>query len=279
MGTGLDGKVAVVTGGGRGIGFAICEALGANGCKVALADINQEEGAAAAHQLRQRGVVVRAYDIDVTEETSVRDLFSRVVQDFGRVDILVNSSGVAPNVISTIRLELAEWTRVLQVNLYGTFLCCREAGLMMAKQESGRIINVASLNSVSPAALTAAYNVSKAGVVSLTQTLAIELAPFRVNVNAVSPGPIETKFHDVVMPQRAATLGIEHAAMIERVRASIPLGRWGVPSDVAKAVVFLASSESDWMTGQNLIVAGGLSGVSAAPAKEVILGKINESKT
>jgi NAD(P)-dependent dehydrogenase (short-subunit alcohol dehydrogenase family) len=273
MGTALNGKIAVVTGGARGIGLATCEALAASGCKVAVADINREEGAAAAQQLCKCGQVGRAYDIDVTDQTSVRDLFSRVVQDFGRVDILVNSSGVAPNVIPTIRLELTEWTRVLQVNLYGTFLCCREAGLLMAKQEGGRIINIASLNSVSPAALTAAYNVSKAGVVSLTQTLAIELAPFKVNVNAVSPGPIETKFHDVVMPQRAATLGIERAAMFERVRASIPLGRWGVPSDVAKTVVFLASSESDWMTGQNLIVAGGLAGVNAAPAKEVILGK------
>jgi 3-oxoacyl-[acyl-carrier protein] reductase len=106
--------------------------------------------------------------------------------------------------------------------------------------------------------------------VSITQTLATELAPFGVNVNAISPGPISTEFHDTVMPQRAVTLGITREAMVERVRASIPLGRWGKPEDIAKTVLFLASDQSEWMTGQNLIVAGGLSGVSAAPPKQVV---------
>ena len=140
----------------------------------------------------------------------------------------------------------------------------------MASQESGKIINIASLNAVSPAALSVSYNVAKAGVVSLTQTLAVELAPFGVNVNAISPGPVATEFHDTVMPQRAATLGITREAMVERVRASIPLGRWGKPEDIAKAVLFLASDQSEWMTGQNLIVAGGLAGVAAAPPKQVV---------
>jgi 3-oxoacyl-[acyl-carrier protein] reductase len=140
----------------------------------------------------------------------------------------------------------------------------------MVQQEYGRIINIASLNAVSPAALSVSYNVAKAGVVSLTQTLAMELAPFGVNVNAVSPGPVATEFHDTVMPQRAATLGITREAMVERVRASIPLGRWGKPEDIAKAVLFLASDQSEWMTGQNLVVAGGLAGVAAAPPKQLI---------
>ena len=130
-----------------------------------------------------------------------------------------------------------------------------------------------SLNSVSPVALTAAYNVSKAGVASLTQTLAAELAPFGVNVNAISPGPIETAITDAVIPQRAATLGISRDEMVERVRASIPAGRWGTPADVAKVVLFLSSDQSDWMTGQNLILSGGLSGTQASPLKHVILDK------
>ena len=106
---------------------------------------------------------------------------------------------------------------------------------------------------------------------SLTQILAAELAPFGLRVNAICPGPIETEFHDVVMPQRAASLGITREEMVERVRKSIPLGRWGRPSDVAQAALFLASERSSWITGQNLIVAGGLTGVSASPSKETIL--------
>jgi 3-oxoacyl-[acyl-carrier protein] reductase len=191
----------------------------------------------------------------------------------GGLDILVNSAGVPPNVGPFIRLSSAEWTRVLDVNLFGVFLCCREAGALMAAQERGRIINIASLNATSPAALCVAYNVTKAGVLSLTQTLAVELAPFGVNVNAISPGPIETEFHDTVMPQRAATLGITRGEMVEKIRAAIPLGRWGRPLDIARAVVFFASDQSEWITGQNLIVSGGLVGVSASPSKEVILGK------
>jgi len=270
----LKDKVAIVTGGARGIGFGICEALGAAGCDLIIADISEDKSSEAAQKLLRGGYHCRAQRVDVTQEDSVQHLVKAVRERHGRIDILVNSSGVAPNVVPTIRLTSGEWNRVLNVNLHGVFTCCREVGAVMAKQESGRIINIASLNSVSPAALTAAYNVSKAGVVSLTQTLAMELAPFGVNVNAVSPGPIETEFHDVVMPQRAATLGISREQMVEKVRASIPLGRWGTPTDIAKVVLFLASSQSDWMTGQNLIVAGGLSGVAASPAKEFILGKL-----
>lgn len=144
----------------------------------------------------------------------------------------------------------------------------------MAKRGSGKIINIASLNAVSPAALCVAYNVAKAGVVSLTQTFALEMAPFGVRVNAISPGPIATEFHDVVMPERASTLGISRETMIEKVRLGIPLGRWGNTNDVAQAALFLASDQSDWVTGQNLIVSGGLSGVAASPPKDVIIASL-----
>jgi NAD(P)-dependent dehydrogenase (short-subunit alcohol dehydrogenase family) len=266
----LKNKIAVVTGGARGIGFGVCEALGAAGCDLVIADIDEEKSRAAVAALLQAGYRCEAQKVDVTREDSVHGMVQSILKQHGRIDILVNCSGVAPNVVSTIQLSLAEWNRVLNVNLSGLFLCCREVGIVMAKQGGGRIINIASLNSVSPAALTAAYNVSKAGVVSLTQTLAVELAPFGINVNAISPGPIETEFHGVVMPQRAATLGISREEMVEKIRAAIPLGRWGRPADIGKVVLFLASAQSDWITAQNLIVSGGLSGVSASPPKEVV---------
>ena len=263
-------KVAIVTGGAQSIGFGICEALGAAGCKVIMADIRKERLQQSCEKLLARGYLCHTVDVDVTKEQSVRNLVQQVKTEHGRIDIFVNCAGAPPNVVPLIHLTTAEWTRVLDVNLMGVFFCCREVGAIMVEQEFGKIINIASLNAVSPAALSVSYNVAKAGVVSLTQTLAVELAPFGVNVNAISPGPIGTEFHDTVMPQRAATLGITREAMEERVRASIPLGRWGKPEDIAKAVLFLASDQSEWITGQNLVVAGGLAGVAAAPPKQVV---------
>lgn len=263
-------RVAIVTGSAQSIGFTVAETLGDAGCIVVLADIRRDRLEESRAKLAVKGHRCEAIEVDVTQEESVKALVEKVKARHGRIDILVNCAGVPFNVVPFIRTSSKEWNRIINVNLYGTFLCCREVGAAMAEQESGKIVNIASLNSVGPAAFAVAYNVSKAGVVSLTQTLATELAPFGVNVNAISPGPIETEFHDTVMPQRAATLGITREAMIERVRASIPLGRWGKTSDIARTVLFLASSQSEWMTGQNLVVAGGLTGVSAAPPKQVV---------
>ena len=263
-------RVAIVTGGAQSIGFTVAEALGGAGSVVILADIRRERMQQSREKLLAKGHRCEAIEVDVTEEASVKSLIGQVKTVHGRIDIMVNCAGVPFNVVPFIHTSTQEWHRVIDVNLFGMFLCCREVGAVMAQQESGKIVNIASLNSVGPAAFAVAYNVSKAGVVSITQTLATELAPFGVNVNAISPGPIETEFHDTVMPQRAVTLGITREAMVERVRASIPLGRWGKTADIAKMVLFLASSQSEWMTGQNLVVAGGLSGVSAAPPKHVV---------
>lgn len=269
----LQNKTAVVTGGSRGIGLAICEVLASEGCRLVIADISQDRMREAVTHLSAGGHRCEAVTVDVTDEESVV-AFQKQLSTIHQVDILVNSAGVAPNIVPTIKLSSTEWRRVLDVNLFGVFLCCREIGALMVRQGHGSIINIASLNAVSPAALCAAYNVAKAGVVSLTQSLAVELAPCGVRVNAISPGPIETEFHDVVMPQRAATLGVTKEEMVERVRKSIPLGRWGRPRDVAQAALFLASEHSEWITGQNLVVSGGLTGVAASPSKETMLGSL-----
>jgi 3-oxoacyl-[acyl-carrier protein] reductase len=266
----LKDKVAVVTGGAQSIGFGICEALGAAGSEVIIADIRKERMHQASAKLLESGYRCQAVGVDVVKEESVHSLVQQVKARYGRIDIFVNCAGAPPNVVPLIHLTTAEWNRIIDVNLMGVFLCCGEVGALMVQQEFGKIINIASLNAISPVALSVSYNVAKAGVLSLTQTLAAELAPFGINVNAVSPGPVATEFHDTVMPQRAATLGITREAMVERVRASIPLGRWGKPEDIAKAVLFLASDQSEWMTGQNLVVAGGLAGVAAAPPKQIV---------
>ena len=137
----------------------------------------------------------------------------------------------------------------------------------MENQEGGSIVNVASINGQNPAALVAAYNVAKAGVISLTRTLALELAAYGVRVNAVCPGPVYTAFNRTVMAQRCESLRITENEMIERVRSAIPLGRWGEPGDIARVVAFLGGPDSAWMTGEVIRVSGGLEGVSAAPPK------------
>lgn len=167
----------------------------------------------------------------------------------------------------TVELSDDEWQRVLDVTLTGTFYCCRAAGAIMERQESGCMVNVASINGQNPAALVAAYNVAKAGVISLTKTLALELAAYGVQVNAISPGPVYTAFNQSVMAQRSRSLQITQEEMIERVRRAIPLGRWGEPMDIAQAVAFLCSPAASWITGEILKVSGGMEGVSAAPPK------------
>jgi NAD(P)-dependent dehydrogenase (short-subunit alcohol dehydrogenase family) len=137
----------------------------------------------------------------------------------------------------------------------------------MERHEAGAIVNVSSINGQNPAALAAAYNVAKAGVISLTRTLALELAAYGVRVNAVCPGPVYTDFNKRTMAQRRESLGISEDEMIERIRSAIPLGRWGEPEDIARAVAFLCSPRSAWITGEIVRVSGGLEGVSATPPK------------
>src|SRR5213075_1375525 len=157
------------------------------------------------------------------------------------LDILVNNAGIGQNVAPVVELSDEEWQRVLGITLTGTFYCCRAAARIMERQGSGTIVNIASINGQNPEALVAAYNVAKAGVISLTRTLALELAAYGVRVNAVSPGPVYTEFNKTVMAQRCQSLHLQEGEMIERVRAAIPIGRWGQPQDIANAVAFLCS--------------------------------------
>ena len=168
---------------------------------------------------------------------------------------------------AVVELTDQEWDRVLNVTLTGTFYCCRAAGRIMECQESGSIVNVASINGQNPAALVAAYNVAKAGVISLTRTLALELAAYGVRVNAVSPGPVYTDFNKTVMAQRCESLDVSEDEMIERVRKAIPLGRRGQSEDIANQVAYLCGDAAGWITGEIVRVSGGLEGVSAAPPK------------
>ena len=263
----LDGQIAVVTGAAQGLGRAIAERLANDGAAVVLADLQLEKTGVEAQHLRQQGLDATAAGLDVSDNAAVEDFFERLAVERKRVDILVNSAGVGQKVKAVVELSQEEWDRVLRVTLTGTFLCCRSAGAIMERQESGSIVNLASINGENPAALVAAYNAAKAGVISLTRTLAVELAAYGVRVNAVSPGPVYTDFNKSNMLQRSLSLGVSEEEMIERVRAAVPLGKWGEPTDIAAAVAFLCSPDASWITGEILRVSGGMEGVSAAPPK------------
>ena len=263
----LDGLIAVVTGAAQGLGLGIAEQLARDGATAIIADLQHDKGRTEAARLQTDGLSVQAAYLNITDSAGATAFFDDVIDEHGRMDILVNNAGVGQNIAPVVALSDEEWDRVLSATLTGTFYCCRAAGAIMEQQESGCIVNLASINGQNPAALVAAYNVAKAGVISLTRTLAIELAAYGVRVNAVSPGPVFTEFNRQTMAQRCQSLNITEDEMIERIRTAIPLGRWGEPIDIARAVAFLCSPQASWITGEVLRVSGGLEGVSAAPPK------------
>ena len=263
----MDGSVAVVTGAAQGLGLAMVEQLALSGATVVIADLQLEKAEAEAAALNGRGMQVKATALDVTDSAAVDELFDHVRAEAGSVDILVNNAGVGQKVGPIVETGDREWDRVMGPTLTGAFYCCRAAGRHMEEQESGTIVNISSVNGQAPAALVAAYNVAKAGIISLTKTMALEMAAYGVRVNAVCPGPVYTEFNRRNMAQRSVTLNVTEEEMIERVRASIPLGRWGEPVDIARGVAFLCSPAASFITGEVLTVSGGLEGVSATPPK------------
>jgi len=263
----LAGQVAVVTGAAQGLGLGIAETLARRGAAVVLADVQRPKAVAAAEALTQEGLAAEAVELNISDSGDVTLCFQQIASARGRLDVLVNNAGVGQNVAPIVELSDEEWQRVLGVTLTGTFYCCRAAARLMERQGSGSIVNISSINGQNPAALVAAYNVAKAGVISLTRTLALELAAYGVRVNAVCPGPVYTEFNRTVMAQRCRTLNLTEEQMVERIRASIPLGRWGEASDIANAVAFLCGKEAAWVTGEVLRVSGGLESVAAAPPR------------
>lgn len=242
----FKGQVSIVTGGARGIGRAIAENLAAKGVNIIIGDINIEEAKEACLRITEYGVKAKALSLDVTREEDVKDKFSGVVEEFGRIDILVNNAGITRDGL-ILRMKEEDWDRVIDVNLKSVFLCSREAVRIMSRQRYGRIVNIASVVAFMGNPGQANYCASKAGIVGLTKTIAKEYASRGVTANAVAPGFIQTPMTDV-LPENIK----------EDMRKAIPLARFGTSEDVAHAVVFLASPESAYITGQVVHVNGGM---------------------
>jgi NAD(P)-dependent dehydrogenase (short-subunit alcohol dehydrogenase family) len=242
--TSLDGRVAIVTGGARGIGFETAKALKENGATVVIVDINAELGAKASKELG-----VGFLQADLTQLDQVTNLASDIQHQHGRIDIAFNNAGVCVNVPSE-ECSGEDWRRVIDINLNAVFYCCREFGKVMLKQGKGSIINTASMSGIisNTPQPQSAYNASKAAVIMLTKSLAGEWASRGVRVNAIAPGYIGTEM---------TKIGMSNESWYKVWKEMTPMGRVGEPREVAAPVVFLASDASSYFTGSVLTVDGG----------------------
>lgn len=256
----VTSSVALITGAGRGIGKAIARRLAEDGHDIALNDVNANSDMleATAEELRATGRKVTTALGDVSKAEDVSAMVAKVVADQGALNVMVANAGIA-RVTSLLEMDVEEWDLVMSVNLRGAFLCYREAAKqMIAQGKGGKIIGAASIVAYRPFALLSHYSASKWGVRGLTQGAAMEWAKHGITVNAYCPGIVGTDMWDLIDQKLAAEEGMQRGEALKKYSESIALGRVSVPEDVAKYVSFLASPDSDYMTGQSVMIDGGI---------------------
>ena len=247
-----NGHIAVVTGAASGIGFGIAECFAEAGAEVVVADINEQQGAQVTAELQERYGKGLFVETDVSKVEDCKMLIDQTLSDFGKIDTLVNNAGV--NFVKpTLEMDEADWDRVVNVDLKGTFLCSRYALEAMVARRSGNIINIASVHTVATLPAAAPYAASKGGVDMMTRSMAIEFAPYGIRINAVSPGLTDTQiWNDIQDAAEDAELARQHWM------DNIPLGRVQAPREVGNVALFLASEQSSYVTGANIFTDGGM---------------------
>lgn len=248
MGLDLSGKVALVTGGSRGLGMAIATAMAGKGADVAICGRKQENLDQAVEAFGQKGIKVMARVANVGKSSEIADLFQAVEQQFGKLDILVNNVGMNILTPSVSEVDEGLWDKIIESNLKGTYLSSSRAVGLMKKAGGGKIINISSIAARKAAMGMGIYCVAKAGVEMLTKVLAVELSQYNINVNAVAPGMVKTKFSQPFW---------SNEDMLKELTKTIPMGRIAETDDVVGAVLFLASGLSDFVTGEIITVDGG----------------------
>ena len=241
-------QVALITGGANGIGRAVAHRMAAGGMSVVVADFDGAAAESVKSEIAESGGKAEALSVDVTRANEIKALVTDVGKRYGQIDVLANIAGGS---FYTKRIEeftWAEWKEVIDVNLKGTFLMCREVAPIMQRQKRGRILNTASNYGLTGAALRTPYAAAKAGIIAFSKSLAQELAPYGILVNTVAPGPTDTP----------RVMGKESPEARRQRWSNIPLGRTGRPEDIAEAFYFLTTPESAWITGQTFHVNGGL---------------------
>lgn len=251
----LSDKVAIVTGGSKGIGRGIALKFAEEGCSVVVASTHRDEGIKTTEEISNKGGRSLFVQCDVTKAEQVQTMVNKVIERFGKIDILVNNAGginVARTGVGMGQTE-EEWDRLLDLNLKSVFLCCKAVIPHMKTRRYGKIINISSMGAIMPGRPNPGYHAAKAGVIGLTINLAFELAPFNINVNAILPGPIRTSFWEIITKDIT-----DIDSFWKELAKGIPLQRYGTPEDIAGVALFLASELSSFVTGVIIPVSGGL---------------------
>lgn len=255
----LSGKTAIVTGGGIGIGFGIAYRLAEAGANVVIATRTEAEGTKAAADLKAKGWKAASVTTDVSVEADVKRMVDETIKAYGGVDILVNNAGIYPT-IPLRQMTVNDFKNVLHINLGGTFMCTKYASEQMIKQgRGGKIINITSIDALHPSSIGLAhYDASKHGVWGFTKNIALELAPYKIYVNAIAPGGIMTPGVQKLQAAMPTPQGVDMQKMLSAFLEHIPMGRLGEPDDIGKVALFLASEMSSYMTGTQIVVDGGV---------------------
>lgn len=243
----LKNKIAIVTGGGSGIGERVAAALAAYNVKVIIADINQKAADSVVSKIKAKGKDAIATKVDITNSTDVKKMVDFILKTYGRIDILFNNAGILIQGPAET-LSLDDWNKVISVNLTGMFICAQVVGKVMIKQRKGKIINTASISGTLGLPGNVAYAAAKHGVIGMTKVMAVEWGKYNVNVNCIGPGPTKT-------PMTAAVFSDQER--YQSLVNKIPMGRPGEPEDLIGTVIYLASRASNYVTGQTIYIDGG----------------------
>ena len=246
----LKNKIAIVTGGGVGIGRAISLAFAAEGAAVVVAARALPRLEAVADEIRSGGGRATAIQTDVSDETQVKKMVAQTLDEYGQIDILVNNSGIAGPTINVVDIKLDDWSEVLAINLTGAMLCAREVLKSMIARRSGNIINISSGAGRGGFARRSPYCVSKWGIIGLTQTLAVETGEYNIRVNGIAPGAVEGERIENVLKADAKAMGLTYEELRSKSTANAVLGRMVTATEIADTAVFLVSEESSGITGQ-----------------------------
>ncbi|MBU8878737.1 SDR family oxidoreductase [Bacillus sp. FJAT-29790] len=247
-------KVAIITGGAQGLGYAISEELAEANYQVILLDRNQAQLQMAVKQLQEKGYQANGIEIDLSISENIQEIISQITHEFGKINVLVNNAGI--NIVKPFaQVTSSDWDKVMDINLKASFFMIQQVSPHMT--EGGSIVNISSVAANSPRPLSVAYAASKAGMISLTKTASIVLAPQRIRVNAICPGAMETELLSKMAQDMGELSSTSPEKSLENYIGTIPLGRISSPADVAQSVAFLVSDAANYITGQSLNVCGG----------------------